>query len=161
MTLKPIAVCLYLALAYWISSVNPMLKMFFFPTLAAIAFFFMSRVNQMKELFTISAAAIAASLIGSIIFFIDSGVFSFLITCLITISLILYYKITAAPVLAVAVIPFFAHPAMMWLFPLSLSLTLVGLIAVLWMCQKLETQFGKLFALSAKKNVANEELSYD
>lgn len=160
MILKPIVVCLYLALAYWLSSQNPMLKMLFFPTLAAIAFFFMSRATQLKELFKVSAAAIVASTIGSIFFFLHSGVLSFLITCLLTISFILICKINAAPVLAVAVIPFFAHPPLVWLFPVSIIFTLAGLVLVLWSCQRLEVMLAKLLLVSsAKKRISTEEIS--
>ncbi|MGE5703307.1 MAG: hypothetical protein ACM32O_12325 [Clostridia bacterium] len=146
---KSIIVCLYLLLAYWVSLFTPMLKMFFFPTLGAIAFFFMGRTSDFKHLITISLFTMIASIIGSVFYFFNPGSLSFFLTCLITIFMIQLWKINAAPVLAVALIPFFAHPATVWLFPLSVFGALTGLLFTLWISGKLEEQLAMLLAKAA------------
>jgi len=44
----------------------------------------------------------------------------------------------AAPILAVALIPFFSHPQTVWVLPLSVLCSLIGIFVPLWLVQKLD-----------------------
>jgi len=151
MIFKSFIVCLYLMFIYWLSSLNPLLKMLFYPTLGAIAFFFITRVTEVRGLIKISVAAATASTIGSFLYFSDFGLSAFFITSLVTIFMIQYFKLNAAPILAISLLPFYAHPEAMWTIPLSVSCSLSGLILTLCLSQKIEEKARTLFRNHVKK----------
>jgi len=156
MYLRSLIICSYLMIAYWVSTQFPSLKMVFYPTLGAFSFIFIQRVGQMKDVKRIILGAAIASTIGSMMYALDNGVMSFFATAIITISLIHFFKWNAAPILAVSLIPYFAHPVSIWTLPVAVVVSLIGLLLTLWLIGKIEqmTWVSKL-SLMIQKTIQN------
>ncbi|MEI7025217.1 hypothetical protein [Paenibacillus sp. y28] len=135
MVLKSLIISLYLLGAYWASLQFPALHMIFFPTLGAFCYLFLTRKYDMKEVSRISVGAVVSSTFGSIMYMLDWGLPAFFVTCLMTIWMIRRWHWNAPPIVAVALIPFFSHPAPVWGFPLSVLLALAGLHVTIWLLQ--------------------------
>src|SRR4051812_33033339 len=114
MYVRFIMISAYLMCMYWISSCFPTMKMAFYPTLAAFGFLFVHRMDRISELWKMTVGAVVAASIGSCLFAFSSGIGAFFVTALVTISIIHLFKLNAAPVLAVSLIPFFTHPDVLW-----------------------------------------------
>jgi hypothetical protein len=138
MFLRSLITCSYLMAVYWASTHFPSMKMVFYPTLGAFSFLFLHRGGHIKDTGRIIVGAIIAVTIGSIFYNISTGVVSFFATAIITISLIQLFKWNAAPILAVSLIPYFAHPVSIWMLPLAVLISLIGLLLPLWLAGKLE-----------------------
>jgi hypothetical protein len=131
MDIKTVSISLYLLLIYWLSLHFPMLKPLFYPTLGAFSYLFVSRNFELKELLKLILGAGIASLIGSALFRSDAGMLAFLATALLTIQLLRRYQLQAPPILAVALIPYFANPTSIWVVPVSVIASLSGLVVFL------------------------------
>lgn len=139
MWIKSAVICSYLLVAYWLSSHFGILKMCFYPTLGAFSYFFISRSLNKNEASKVVAAAVAASAAGSVFHLLSPGPLAFLLTCILTIAIIQFIKIQAAPILAVALIPFFAPLPAVWTLPVFVCGSLIGLLAALKVSNGLET----------------------
>lgn len=148
MLIRSVFVCGYLAAAYWLSHHIEPMKMAFYPTLGAFCFLFMKKRGQIPHSTWIVIGATASSAIGSLLYRLDSGEGSFLITTFITITLIHLCKWDAAPIMAVSLIPYFAHPASFWILPVAVFLSLSGLLLPLWLMERLDRS-GLLASLDA------------
>ena len=131
MRIKTYAICIYIILIYWISLHIPHMKSLFFPTLGAFSLLFVSRSFEKAEVRKIALGAVTASVIGSLFAYWNPGVVSLLLTLLIVIGLINKFKWNAPPILAVSLIPFFTQPDLAWVIPLSVFLSLGGLVLTL------------------------------
>jgi len=136
--LRSLIFCAYLMLAYWVSYHYPSMKMIFYPTLGAFSFLFMHRVEQIKDIRRIMLGAFVGVVVGCLAYMISTGAFSFFVTALLMILLIKYFKWNAAPILSVSFIPFFAHPAHLWLLPVTVLTSLLGLFVPIWLISRLE-----------------------
>ncbi|BAU27850.1 hypothetical protein DFP93_10920 [Aneurinibacillus soli] len=138
MLIKSVIICVYLLFTYWLSFRTPALHMVFYPTLAAFSFLFMSRSTDKKNVYKIVGGAILASTIGSSLYFVNSGFVSFFLTSFVIIWMIQKFNWNAAPILAVSLVPYFSKPPSVWIFPLSVSCSLLGLLVTLWVIQQVE-----------------------
>lgn len=98
----------------------------------------MHRVDQMKDVRRIITGAVAAVTIGSLFYTISTGAISFFITAVVTITFIQIFKWNAAPIMAVSLIPYFAHPVSIWALPAAVFVSLIGLLLSIWLIGKLE-----------------------
>lgn len=149
MNLRIGAICLYIASIYWLSLKYPALHTLFFPTLGAFSLLFISRPFGKSELGKIAFGATIAAIIGSLLVSWNAGVIPFLLNTLIMIGLINRFKWNAPPILAVSFIPFFTQDstdAMPWVIPLSVCVSLLGLLLVLAVVFQIE----KISGLKAK-----------
>lgn len=137
MDIRTAAIVLYLLLIYWLSLSVPALKTLFFPTLGAFSYLFLSRTFKLKELLKLVTGAGAASLIGSLFFLSHTGVLAFLLTAACTITMIRRFHLNAPPILAVALIPYFSHPAGWWNLTLAVLSSLIGLVVILGLSEML------------------------
>ncbi|MCR2805290.1 HPP family protein [Paenibacillus soyae] len=140
MRLKAIAICFYIVLIYWISLHIPLLNSLFFPTLGAFSLLFISKPFPLNEMWRIAVGAAVASFIGSTFAQLSTSALSLLATLLIVIVLFHTFKWNAPPIMAIALIPFFAKPAHVWTAPLSVVIVLAGLLLTLYavaQCEKL------------------------
>ncbi len=128
---KTITISLYLLLIYWLSLHFEVLKPLFYPTLGAFSYLFVSRTYALKDLLKLVMGAGIASFMGCLLYRSDIGILGFLATALLTIHLLRRYHLQAPPIMAVALIPFFANPASVWVFPVSVVVSLIGLIGFL------------------------------
>ncbi|SDD49583.1 hypothetical protein SAMN02799630_03734 [Paenibacillus sp. UNCCL117] len=144
---KIVAIGLYIMLIYWLSMQAPLLHMLFFPTLGAFSLFFISRPLQAKETARIALGAIIASLVGTLSFTVHPGVLSLFINTLVIIWLIKRFHWNAPPILAVSFIPFFARSDIWWAVPVSVAISIVGLLATLGIVHIAERKLGT-FSLS-------------
>lgn len=94
--------------------------------------------DDVRGIVRIIAGASIAALVGSSMYLIHSGTISFLITTGVTLVLIHLCKWNAAPILAVSIIPFFSHPTTVWMLPLAVLASLVGIMVPMWMVGRLE-----------------------
>ncbi len=147
MSLKTYAICLYIVFVYWISSHIPHMHALFFPTLGAFSLLFISRPYVQREFGKIALGAVVASLVGSLFVYFSSGVLSLLLTLLLVIWLINVFKWNAPPILAVSLIPFFTHPPLLWIIPVSVCGALLGLLLTLSAAAFLEQKFGAVLPL--------------
>ncbi|WP_239632344.1 hypothetical protein [Paenibacillus sp. H1-7] len=131
MNLKTWVICFYLLLIYWISRHIPDIKMIFYPTLGAFSYLFISRSFSLKDFIKLIAGACAASVVSSALYLSHTGMLSFFAATLITIILIRKLQLNAPPVLAIALVPFFAQPDHIWTLPLAVLVSLSGLLLVL------------------------------
>jgi hypothetical protein len=131
MNIKTLAISLYIIFIYWLSLRFSSLHMLFFPTLGSFSFLFISRSIGSIEISKIALGAVVSSIIGTLLFHLSPGVISLFSTTLITIWLINQFKLNAPPILAVAIIPFFAHSPNLWIMPLSVCGSMLGLILIL------------------------------
>ncbi|MNG09996.1 hypothetical protein D3C84_934410 [compost metagenome] len=83
-----------------------------------------------------------------VLYTINPGPITFFINALVMITLITRMKWNAPPIMAVAFIPYFSHPTTIWVLPVSVALSLSGLIATLWLTESLEQG---LFARRSKQ----------
>lgn len=107
------------------------MHMLFFPTLGAFGFLFITRSPGMPELVGIAGGAVLSSVVGTLAYTVNNGMASLFVSTLFTIWLVRRLKLNAPPIVAVSLIPFFAHPELPWVAPLSVALSLAGLVAVL------------------------------
>lgn len=153
MTIKSAAICAYIVIIYWISLHFPVLHTLFFPTLGAFSLLFISKAFKKEEIGKIALGAIAASLIGSVLMYYISGVLPILLNTVAVIWLIRKFKWNAPPILAVSFIPFFTQPANVWITPVSVALSLLGLLLFLYGADRLERKFGSaLLPFLSKQN---------
>lgn len=138
MWIKSAVICGYLLAAYSLSSHFGMLKMCFYPTLGAFGYFFISRSLNRQQSAKVVATAVAASAVGSVLHAVASEPLAFLLTCFLTIGAIQLIRIPAAPILAIALIPFFAPLPAVWTLPVFVCGSLVGLLAALKVAYALE-----------------------
>lgn len=150
MRIRTYAICLYIILIYWISLHVPYMHSLFFPTLGAFSLLFISRPFEKTEIRKIAFGAVLSSLIGSLFVFWSTGVLSLLFTLLIVIFLIHQFKWNAPPILAVSLIPFFTQPPLVWVIPLSVCGSLLGLLFTLSMATFAERKLGAISLLSKK-----------
>lgn len=139
MHLRSLVICSYLMVAYWASSHFSSLEMVFYPTLGAFSFLFLQRMDKFNDIKRIIIGAVIAVTIGNLFYLIDNGAISFFATAIVTISLIHHFKWNAAPILAVSLIPYFAHPASMWTLPVAVIVSLLGLLLPLWLIARFES----------------------
>jgi hypothetical protein len=124
-------ICFYLMIIYWASQHFPGLKMIFYPTLGAFSYLFISRSFHFSDFDKIIAGSSAASLISSSLFMYITGIAAFIAAILCTIVLIRKFHLNAPPILAIALIPFFSQPVNIWSLPLSVLVSLTGLLLIL------------------------------
>jgi hypothetical protein len=141
-------ICCYLVTAYWFSHHYQPMKMAFYPTLGAFCFLFMNRGGHLQHTARIIFGASISAGIGSIFYLLDSGAVSFFLTTAITLTLIHVCKWNAAPIMAVSLIPFFAHPSSFWVLPLAVLLSLSALLGPIWLIDRIERS-GKLTFVEA------------
>ncbi|OMF37247.1 hypothetical protein BK133_06490 [Paenibacillus sp. FSL H8-0548] len=155
MRIRTYAICLYIIMVYWVSLHVPYMNALFFPTLGAFSLLFISRPFEKAEVRKIAFGAILSSVIGSLFVFWSSGVLSLLFTLLIVIFLINKFKWNAPPILAVSLIPFFTQPPLLWVIPLSVCGSLLGLLMTLSAASYVEKRFGTI-SLFPKKAINTE-----
>ncbi|UQZ85891.1 hypothetical protein SK3146_05181 [Paenibacillus konkukensis] len=131
MNVKIWIICFYLMFIYWISRHIPDVRAIFFPTLGAFSYLFISRAFSVKEFGKMIAGAAVASLVSSALFLSHTGLLSLLLASLFAILIIRKFHLNAPPVLAIALIPYFAEPAQVWTFPLAVLASLGGLLLLL------------------------------
>ncbi|WP_127531153.1 HPP family protein [Paenibacillus kobensis] len=136
--IRAVAVSLYLMVIYWASSHYPDAHTLFFPTLGAFCLLFMTRSFERKTWTRISAGAVVGATVGTLLYSINPGPITFFINALVMITLITRMKWNAPPIMAVSFIPYFSHPTTMWVLPVSVAMSLSGLIATLWFTETLE-----------------------
>jgi hypothetical protein len=124
----------------------------FFPTLGAFSFLFVSRSLQLKQMGGVILGACLSSTIGTLLYALDSGVLSLFITILSVILLINKFNWNAPPILAVAIIPFFVKADSFWLIPISVFVSLLGLLGTLAVVYTVEKRFGGKLPLFDKYN---------
>jgi hypothetical protein len=144
MNIKIVVISLYLVLIYSVSQHSPDFKIIFFPTLGAFSYLFISRAFHFKDFAKVIAGASVASLISSLLFLNMTGFVPLLISTLCTIILIRRFNLNAPPIVAVALIPFFAQPTHFWTLPLAVLVSLSGLLVTLSIAEL-------AVAISAKK----------
>lgn len=130
MNMKIIGVALYIMLVYGISKHYPAMHGLFFPALGAFSFLFISRPFNVKAMISISAGAVLASVIGTLICHLIPGIFALFVNTLVIIWLN-KVKWNAPPILAVSLIPFFTVTSRIWDVPLAVALSLAGLTVTL------------------------------
>ncbi|MBM7566824.1 hypothetical protein [Paenibacillus sacheonensis] len=138
MFIRSVGLGLYIMFIYWLSTHSSGMHMMFFPTLGAFGFLFITRSPSMKELAGIACGAVLSSIVGSMAYAVDSGTVSLFICTLLTIWLVRTMKLNAPPIIAVALIPFLTHPAVLWVTPVSVAASLAGLVAVLGLVYAVE-----------------------
>jgi hypothetical protein len=143
MTIKSVAICAYIVLIYWISLHVPIMHTLFFPTLGAFSLLFISKPFKKDVVGKIAFGAITASLIGSLCMHFSTGVLSILLNTVVVMWLIRKFKWNAPPILAVSFIPFFTQPSTIWITPLSVAVSLLGLLLFLYAAVRLERKFGE------------------
>lgn len=131
MFIRSVGLGLYIMFVYWLSSHVSGMHMLFFPTLGAFGFLFISRSPRLPELGSIALGAVLASIIGTLAYAVNEGMVSLFVSTLASIWLVRTMKLNAPPVVAVSLIPFFAHPLNPWVPPLSVAASLAGLVAAL------------------------------
>lgn len=144
MRIRTYAICLYIITIYWISLHIPSMHTLFFPTLGAFSLLFISRPFEKAELRKIAVGAVLSSLIGSLFAHWNASSLSLLLTLIIVIFCIRTFKWNAPPILAVALIPFFTHPTLFWVVPLSVCGSLLGLLITLSAAAYVEKRFGSV-----------------
>lgn len=148
MLLRSGFICCYLVTAYWLSHHFQPMKMAFYPTLGAFCFLFMNRGGQLQHTARIIIGACISACIGSLLYLFDSGAVSFFLTTAITLTLIHVCRWNAAPIMAVSLIPYFAHPASFWVLPVAVLLSLSALLVPIWLIDRVERS-GKLATVEA------------
>jgi hypothetical protein len=143
---------------YWLSLHFPSMHMLFFPTLGAFSFLFLSRALNITEFSKIAIGAVLSSIIGTALFLISPGMLSLFANILITIWLINKFKWNAPPILAVSLIPFFAHPDQLWAIPISVFGAMSGLLLTLVIACAVEDRVrGWSVFLLRRKDLAKTE----
>ncbi|MCY9592131.1 hypothetical protein PC41400_04350 [Paenibacillus chitinolyticus] len=130
MNVKIIGVALYIMLIYGISKHYPAMHGLFFPALGAFSFLFISRPFNAKAMSSISAGAVLATVVGTLIYYLVPGILALFVNTLIIIWLN-KVKWNAPPILAVSLIPFFTETPRIWDVPLAVALSLAGLTVTL------------------------------
>ncbi|CAI6058384.1 HPP family protein [Cohnella sp. JJ-181] len=138
MNFKAVAICLYIVGIYWISSRMPSLHALFFPTLGAFSLLFIAHPFSPAKLGKVAFGAVVAVLIGTTIAYANQSALALLADLLIVVYLINRFKWNAPPILAVSLIPFFVHASYIWILPLSVCVSLLGLLVTLWVAHHVE-----------------------
>lgn len=158
--IRSLVACFYLLFAFWISSHSSELKMFFYPTLGAFCYFFMSRNLDNKNVIKIIIMAFVAAMASSILHYFNPGMITLFITCLLTLFMINFFKLNAAPIVAVALIPYFSNTSSIWLLPLSVLCSLIGLLITLQITYYLEAKWevlkGRLSFIKSDESIEKE-----
>lgn len=157
MRIRTYAICLYIIMIYWISSHIPYMHSLFFPTLGAFSLLFISRPFEKAEVSKIAFGAVISSLVGSVFVYWNPGVLSLLLTLLIVLYLINKFKWNAPPILAVSLIPFFTKPSLLWVIPLSVCGSLLGLLLTLSAAAYVEKRFGSVSLLPKRAAKAESD----
>ncbi|MFC4812355.1 hypothetical protein [Paenibacillus sp. GCM10023250] len=131
MVIRSVGLGLYIMFVYWLSSHAPGMHMLFFPTLGAFGFLFITRSPRMPELFGIAGGAVLSSTVGTVAYALHGGMVALFCSTLAMIWIVRALKLNAPPIIAVSLIPFFAHPAKLWVAPASVAVSLAGLLAVM------------------------------
>jgi hypothetical protein len=155
MNTKIAFICMYVVLIYWASSHFSVLNALFYPTLGAFCFLFISRTFDFKELSIIAIGAVISSVIGTTLFLLLPGVLGLLINTVLTIWLIQKFKWNAPPILAVSFIPYFTNPSSLWIIPLSVLISLLGLLMIVYLATAVEKRVFKYSALLRVGNKVN------
>ncbi|SDP20271.1 HPP family protein [Paenibacillus sp. yr247] len=142
MKIRILAIGLYLTLAYWASQHIPGMEMIFYPSLGSFSVILFKREENKKYLPRTIIAATVATVIGSLLHWLIGGIIAFFLTVLLTLFLMQRFNWTDAPVLAVALIPYFSKPLAVWKLPLAVFMSLVGLGFLLWFIHQLERRKG-------------------
>ncbi len=135
---KIVLISLYIVLIYWISLKLEALHMMFFPSLGAYCLFLFSKQLHTKFIVKIFLGSVFVALISTVMFQLNDGLLSLFCTMLIAVGIIYKFELNAPPILAVAMIPYYIQAPSYWEFPFALSLTLIGLVAVLLLNEGLE-----------------------
>jgi hypothetical protein len=138
MSIKTVAVSGYLLAMYWLSQHLSIQEMLFYPTLGAFSYYFMCRSMRLKDSLLILFGAVLAAEAGSLLHHYVPGIMAFFLICLLTIGALKVAKMNAAPIAAIAIIPYFTDLSSVWVLPVSVFITLAGLIAVLFAAHALE-----------------------
>ncbi|MEV5029819.1 hypothetical protein [Paenibacillus sp. LPE1-1-1.1] len=157
MQIRTYAICFYIIMIYWISSHIPSMHSLFFPTLGAFSLLFISRPFEKAEVSKIALGAVISSLIGSVFVYWNPGVLSLLLTLLSVLYLINKFKWNAPPILAVSLIPFFTKPSLLWVIPLSVCGSLLGLLLTLSAAAYVEKKFGAVSLLPKRAAKAESD----
>ncbi|SDN51558.1 HPP family protein [Paenibacillus sp. yr247] len=142
MKIQVLATCVYLTLAYWATQHIPGLEMVFYPSLASFCVILFKREEYKKDLPKTIIAATVATVIGSLLHWLVGGIIAFFLTVLLTLFLMQRLNWTDAPVLAVALIPYFSKPLAVWSLPVAVFVSLVGLGFLLWVIHQLDRRKG-------------------
>ncbi|MBO7744659.1 HPP family protein [Paenibacillus sp. MWE-103] len=146
MVIRSVGLGLYMMFVYWLSSHSPGMHMLFFPTLGAFGFLFITRSPRMKELFGIAGGAVLSAAVGTAAYALHGGMVSLFCSTLAMIWLVRALKLNAPPIIAVALIPFFAHPDKLWVAPASVAVSIAGLLAVMGLVYAVEGLFARVQA---------------
>lgn len=138
MNIKAFAICLYIVGIYWVSSRMPSLHALFFPTLGAFSLLFIAHPFSPVRLGRVAFGAIIAVLVGTAMAYVHPGAITLFCNMLIVIYLINRFKWNAPPILAVSLIPFFVHASYIWVIPLSVCASLLGLLITLFVAHHVE-----------------------
>lgn len=157
MRIRTYAICIYIIMIYWISLHIPYMHSLFFPTIGAFSLLFISRPFEKAEVRKIAFGAVLSSLIGSFFVNWNLGVLSLLLTLVIVISFINTFKWNAPPILAVSLIPFFTQPPLVWVTPLSVCGSLLGLLMTLSAAAYIEKRFVELPFLPKRTTKAESD----
>lgn len=139
MVIRSLVACFYLLFAFWISSSTSELKMFFYPTLGAFCYFFISRTLDNKN--ALKIITVVAAMASSFLHYLNPGMLTLFIICLLTLFMINFFKLNAAPIVAVALIPYFSNTSSIWLLPISVLCSLAGLFVTLHITYYLEAKW--------------------
>ncbi|WP_219838617.1 hypothetical protein [Paenibacillus sp. R14(2021)] len=154
MNVRTIGLSLYIMFIYWLSTHVPSMHMLFYPALGAFGFIFISRSLSFKQIGGIALGAVISSSIGTIGYMIYPGMISLFICMLITMWMIRTTKWNAPPILGVSLIPFITHAANPWTVPMSICISLIGLLAALGMVFIVERKMSDLPAAMRMKSGA-------
>jgi hypothetical protein len=161
MNMNILAVSFYIVLIYSLSLHFPILHSLFYPTLGAFCFLFISRTHDSRVLSKIVFGACLSALIGSIMYAISTSEISIFINALIIIFLIKKFHWNAPPILAVSFIPYFSKAPDFWTIPLSVGLSLLSLLLLLFAVDAIEKLWSALAQRKSNLSAEAEMTSVD
>lgn len=88
--------------------------------------------RMLVKLSQIAFGAVLCSIIGTLMYRVDSGIVSLFCTTLLIIWLMNRFKWIAPPILAIAFVPFFSGGVDLWAFPAAVAVSLLGLVIILF-----------------------------
>jgi hypothetical protein len=136
MNTKISVITIYLVLVYWLSMHVPVLKPLFYPTLGAFGYLLVSRTFTLKESSSLLMGAVTASILGTCFYFWLPETVSLLATFVLSVIMIQRFRLNAPPILAIALIPYFAPPSSPWTIPIAVFVTLSILLAALLLLER-------------------------
>ncbi|CAM4287808.1 hypothetical protein [Paenibacillus tarimensis] len=122
MNTKISVISLYLVIIYWLSMHVPMLKPLFYPTLGTLSYVLATRQLTIRESASIMTGAVAASLLGTGFHYWLPETVAILATFLLSVLMIQRFRLNAPPILAIALISYFAPPTLRAPFSLTINL---------------------------------------